>query len=501
MNRVHHQGSAASSARNSARVRELRELVSAIVQTRGSELVIDAAPNHVEGEVHDLVIADRLLQTIDNYRQAIQQWFASTTLDGHLIVTVPHAFLYDRQIMLPSPWDRRNRRLYTPAALVKEIEEALPPNSYRLRLVSDDDRGYDYGRSDARPPMGSSDIVAVLQKIEAPLWSVTPEGEAGNASSRDDFFFLPRTRVEAPQARRCANILLLKLDHLGDFIMGLPAIERVRALFPHSHITLVVGSWNEEMAVNSGLVDRVVAFDVFPRNASEEVIDVHGKKALFEDSVAESYDLAIDLRTDPDTRFLLSDLQANVKAGLGMQSDFPFLDIFLPVDFNRHGPETSLEDRLSHGDFGSASVCLRNDFRLGYDGSGRPKRGALIWGPYRDLPQGSYIFEPLMEVGRGRSSASFLIDITLDGQAVRQEIITGPTVPNLAFDVGARGARFEARIWANRWKRTLPFSFYGGRLYRKGSANILHQTEYLLLLIELIAIRLQRTGLLREVMA
>lgn len=498
---MHHQGSDASPARNNARIRELEGLVSAIAQTRGSELVIDAVQNHVEGEAHDLVIADRLLQTIRNYRQAIQQWFAATALDGHLIITVPHAFLYDRRIMLPSPWDRRHRRLYTPATLVKEIEEALPPNSYRIRLICDDDRGYDYSLPDKRAPVGSSDIVAVLQKIEVPLWSVTPEREAWDSISRDDFFFPPRTRVEVPQTGGCANILLLKLDHLGDFIMGLPAIERVRALFPHSHITLIVGSWNEEMAINSGLVDRVVAFDIFPRNASEELIDVHGKKALFENRVPESYDLAVDLRTDPDTRFLLSDLQAGVKAGLGMQSDFPFLDIFLPVDFNRHGPETSLEDQLSHGDFGSASVCFRNDFRLGYDGNGRPKRGALIWGPYRDLSQGSYVFEPLIEIGQGRSSASFLIDLTLDGQVILQEIVTGPTVPKLSFDVGPGGARFEARVWANRWKPTLPFSFYGGRLYRKGSANILHQTEYLLLLIELIAIRLQKTGLLHDATA
>jgi hypothetical protein len=461
----------------------------------GSKLVVAVGQAIAQNEVYQTVLAHRVLQTVADYRGALRDWFAATATGGHLIVVVPHAFLYDRCIRLPSPWDRSHRRLYTPAVLAKEIEEALPPNNYRILIIQDDDRGYDYNGSANEPPEGPSDVIAVIQKIGAPYWKLTG-GESASTVKTDRLFFTPATRIEGAYREPCTRILLLKLDHLGDFILSLPAIERVRKIFGEADITLVVGSWNEEMALQSGLVDHVIPFDIFPRNASEEVIDVRGKNALFRQRITESYDLAIDLRTDSDTRFLLDGVSARTKAGLGLQTVFPFLDIFLPIDFNRDGRERSLSETLSHHDFGSAPTCFRNAFRIGFDGKSRPPRGALLWGPYTNLKHGSYIFEPLMEIGNARFSGTLTTDITLDGVVVAQTVVDGSEHPTVSFDVGPDGGQFEFRIWAKRWNANLPFSFYGGKLWRKGSGNVLHQTEYLQLLVELVGIRMASTGIL-----
>ncbi len=84
---------------------------------------------------------------------------------------VPHRDLYERAADLPSRWNGDHKRFYTPASLMREIEEALPVNSYRLRHLVDNDFGFDYARAPELSPVGCYEIELVLQKIERPAWS------------------------------------------------------------------------------------------------------------------------------------------------------------------------------------------------------------------------------------------------------------------------------------------------------------------------------------------
>ncbi len=441
------------------------------------------------------VVAYRQLQDIGDYRAAIRQWFDQTAVGGHLILTVPHAFLFDRVVVLPSPWIAAARRLYAPSTLAREIEETLVPNTYRLRLLQDDDRGYDYARSPADQPTGPADIIVVVEKIAPPEWLVE-QNEQPLPNPKTSLFFPPQTRSEALVTGDVRRIVALKLDHLGDFLLGLAALRRLRDHFPDAIVTLVVGSWNAALARECGLADEVIAFDAFPRNAGEEQADVWGQRALFAQQISDRYDLAIDLRSDPDTRALLQCCDARIRAGLGTSKAFPFLDIFLPIDLNRHGEETSLTETVAHRDFGAADVCFRNEYRIGFEGTERPKRGALIWGPYRRLRPGDYLFEPMIEIEPGRATGKLTIDIVLNGVMVLSQDLQASAKPQLPFAVDAVDSLFESRIWAPRWKAALPFSYYGGRLYRQGSPGVLHQSEYLTLLVELVAQRVRQTGVL-----
>ena len=38
------------------------------------------------------------------------------------------------------------------------------------------------------------------------------------------------------------QIVIIKLDHIGDIILSIPAVANLRAHFPQAHITMVVGS-------------------------------------------------------------------------------------------------------------------------------------------------------------------------------------------------------------------------------------------------------------------
>jgi hypothetical protein len=245
------------------------------------------------------------------------------------------------------------------------------------------------------------------------------------------------------------------------------------------------------------VADTVVAFNVFPSNSSEEEVDVHGKKALFEALITEEYDLAIDLRTDTDTRFLLRSVRAKIRAGVGLRAHFDFLDIALPLDFNRNEPETAREFNFNHHAFASQSQAFRNDFRISLEQTKAETGVAIVWGPYFALRPGNYVYEPFLELDP-LSDGLLSIDVALDTKWVTHRTIPAPEGMRLRFKVEKPGSEFEARIWALEDTPQIKFNFYGGRLVRQGASSVLHQSEYLSLLIELIAMRMDRFGVLGE---
>jgi len=446
--------------------------------------------------LYDTVFAGYKLQDIANHRAAIQSWFAAVRTGGHLVITVPHAFLYERQNALPSRWSPRQRRLYTPRSLLEEIEESLAPNSYRIRLLSDDDNEYDYTIDPARFPHGRHDVILALQKIIPPAWSLS-ERRSECKPAPTDSFEPPRTRVEATSLVPVARILILKLDHLGDFIMGTAALRRAREAFPDADITLVVGSWNVTMAQQLGLFNSVMAFDAFPRNSSEEKVDVRGKVSEFESLITAEYDLAVDMRTDHDTRILLDSVRARVKAGIGPKSKFGFLDIFLPIDSTR-GDEAAWERQVPAKDFAAQPYCTRNRFEICCDlPLADPDQGAMIWGPYYHLSTGRYIFEPFVEFD-WRKGGLIKYDVALDMERVFEGSLSGGTLERVRFANKIHSARFEFRLYSFHEEKLPKLRYFGGRLVKEGSSSVLHQSEYLSMLIELVAMRVGQQGLLQE---
>jgi hypothetical protein len=445
----------------------------------------------------------RRLQYEADYRAAIQGWFASVAPGGHLVMVVPHAFLYERQLTLPSPWNRRARRLYTPASLMAEIEEALPPNSYRVRWLGDVDRGYAYHAPYDQEPVSESDVAVVLERITPPSWELgaIKTARSADALTTTNFAFEPaRTRVEMIARQSASRILIMKLDHLGDFIMGLPALRRAREYFADASIDLVVGAWNADMAREAAVADRVIAFNAFPRNSTEEEPNVEATLGSFRALVSEEYDLAIDLRTDIDTRVLLRSVKAPLKAGIGTRSRFPFLDIALPLDSTRNAAENAREDRISHDGFISQGSVQRRHFSLRSDKDKIEQDYAIVWGPYLDLAPGDYIFDFYLDLDEDRADGLLRLDIALDrGDRVAELYVSGPATFQLAFRVDKPATIFEARIWTVEGHPSISFNFYGGRLLRRAPSNVLHQSEYALLLIEHVKMRMMDLGSLTDV--
>ena len=446
-------------------------------------LEVGAEEASAPDESYGVVCAPFRLEEAADYRTTLRTWFRLVRIGGHLIIAVSHAFLHDRQLALPSRWNPSQRRLYTPGSLMEEVEEALAPNSYRVRQLSDLDDGYDYDLESDHLPVGRSDVVLVLEKIAPARWqlALTPqERPAKPISDGPDYQFEPpRTRVEVEMATQRRQVLILKLDHLGDFIMGVAALERARALFQGAEITLVVGSWNVELAQGLGLADHIIAFDVFPRNSSEEVVDVSGKGALFKATVSADYDLAIDLRTDPDTRPLLRLVKASLRAGLGSRSRFPFLDIFLPLDSSHSEAEGAREFLFDHHAFATQGSARPMAHRLVSSAATVERDCAIVWGPYRTLRAGRYIFEPHLDVEPG-AGGLLRLDIALDTERAAERLVDGSSPARLPFTVEAERASFEFRIWTVDGAPALDFSLLRRPLDPAGHRGRAHTNPNLL---------------------
>jgi ADP-heptose:LPS heptosyltransferase len=150
----------------------------------------------------------------------------------------------------------------------------------------------------------------------------------------------PEVRVEfrnglgmrSAELRRNPRILVLKLDHLGDFVVALRAFEQLREVFPDATITLVCGSWNRAWAEQCGLFDKVIVFDFFTAARGGWRGPGRAQFDAFRALPLESYDLAIDLRHDSDTRRLLTLVKAEFRAGFraSVEDGGDRLDIAFP---------------------------------------------------------------------------------------------------------------------------------------------------------------------------
>lgn len=119
------------------------------------------------------------------------------------------------------------------------------------------------------------------------------------------------TSLNHPQIKK---VLVIKLDHLGDFILAVPALRKLRSLYPTAKIDALVGSWNLPIARELGIFENVYTFDYFKAKSS---LPPEFQKKELENFVTTLgvYDLAIDLRRQPDTRFILKDIKSIIKAG------------------------------------------------------------------------------------------------------------------------------------------------------------------------------------------
>lgn len=118
-----------------------------------------------ENNSQDYVYSSHFLEHVEDYKIALQEQFRVLKPGGHIVLVVPHRDLYEKKYELPSRFNGDHKRFYTPASLLKEIEESLEINTYRIRHLQDNDKGHDYSQPLEEHSKGCYEIELVLQKL------------------------------------------------------------------------------------------------------------------------------------------------------------------------------------------------------------------------------------------------------------------------------------------------------------------------------------------------
>src|SRR5271163_4951193 len=337
------------------------------------------------------------------------------------------------------------------------------------------------------------------QASNSPDFPVPPL-RAGNYSA--EIVAGPRGPVAVYQfsfeGRGRRRLLVLKLDHYGDFLIGLPALKRLREAFPADHITLVCGSWNAESARRLGIADEIRTYDFFPENGALWTGQPFEDLERFRETCRGAFDIAIDLRVDEDTRFLLEHVEAATRCGIGPRVRYPFLDIVLPPQFERRESEgrwISIEpDRFESCMPKRTSFFHENDFSV--------TNRHIVFGPYILLPRGrlrAHFGLSLVTALPRLSRLSLVIDATRN--AGSETVASGrvswshsgePRDAALEFTNDDPAALYEFRIHARGRPIRSRLRFFGVRIELIGGSSArfkrseLHIGEQISLLVDLI---------------
>jgi len=137
------------------------------------------------------------------------------------------------------------------------------------------------------------------------------------------------------------KILVLRTDQLGDMVASIPAMLRLRELFPDARIVGLLTAGNVEFAQSLGVFDDIVLAD-FPDDMRERrrVMTLEAQEALRTRLMAERFDLAIDLAESFVSRPLLLLSGARILYGF-YDREWPWLTI--GFESNSHDVRNGLE--------------------------------------------------------------------------------------------------------------------------------------------------------------
>src|SRR6266545_4282478 len=99
---------------------------------------------------------------------------------------------------------------------------------------------------------------------------------------------------------RVREVLVLRLDRIGDLLMSLPALSDLRRAYPEARIRLAVGRWSEEIARRAPVDDVLVWSAPWVGRPSE---GAQTRRALWRRALGlrtDRLDLALDLHTADD---------------------------------------------------------------------------------------------------------------------------------------------------------------------------------------------------------
>ncbi|MCD6309894.1 MAG: glycosyltransferase family 9 protein, partial [Candidatus Eremiobacteraeota bacterium] len=104
------------------------------------------------------------------------------------------------------------------------------------------------------------------------------------------------------------NILVIKLDHIGDVLWATPALATLRKNLPDAHITMLCTPYTEPVIRGNPALDRIIVYD-------RDKLPTYGSKREFLKKNIDSPDLALCLDPRDEAVFLARLSGAKIRAG------------------------------------------------------------------------------------------------------------------------------------------------------------------------------------------
>ncbi|WP_134681991.1 glycosyltransferase family 9 protein [Paracoccus ravus] len=239
------------------------------------------------------------------------------------------------------------------------------------------------------------------------------------------------------------RILAVKLDHIGDLVTALPAFRRIKELFPHAHLTALVGRSAMGIAGMESAIDELIPFEFFDARSGlgRKKLSKTDYAALEADLTARRFDLAVDLRKMGDTRHILQHSGAPLTAGYDASLEFPWLDIALewerdPLQTNKRNHVTT--DLLNLVEtLGTAFTPDRRTIATPHDHL--PEISEALRTEFNELFANDYVvIHPAAGTPLRQWSTAFfarLIDLLADQDDMRIALIGGPDEREIASRV------------------------------------------------------------------
>ncbi|MDP3791502.1 MAG: glycosyltransferase family 9 protein [Candidatus Omnitrophota bacterium] len=110
--------------------------------------------------------------------------------------------------------------------------------------------------------------------------------------------FFPAKLLKPPVPLSPKKILVVRLDHIGDFICTTPLFKNLKNKFPDAKITVLINSVSKELAYRNPYIDKVITFSPFYLARNDRSSMLKGLSRVIKDIKALSFDIGIDSRGD-----------------------------------------------------------------------------------------------------------------------------------------------------------------------------------------------------------
>lgn len=111
-------------------------------------------------------------------------------------------------------------------------------------------------------------------------------------------FFLPAKLFKKTVPQNPKNILIVRPDHIGDFVCSSPVFRNLKEKFPDAKITVLINSVSKDLAFRNPYIDKVISFSPFHLNRTESSNSLNALARIIKDIKAFNFDLGIELRGD-----------------------------------------------------------------------------------------------------------------------------------------------------------------------------------------------------------